>query len=294
MWGNAHLSMYRKDLKTVDHDVFKKSTSRDLGDVFQSMFTEDNQALLVMNNSDKIEVFNLTSLSSIQTINDVKSPRYVVKSNNKYYVSSIYNNGVSVYSSSFQFLKKIPIPGWTEQMDLDGNMILVCSPNTKYVYVINAATDELKDSIDIGFGSSEIIKDKNQNHWVSCSGKSSLGINPALICIENSSNVILKNLPLSKSCGSLCLNTSKDSVVCLQDGVFKLLISAATFPATPIIPESSGNFYGLGVDPDNGEIYISDAVDYVQKSVIYIYSSDGTKRIHSFDGGIITGRFSFY
>ena len=23
MWGNAHLSMYRKDLKTVDHDVFK-------------------------------------------------------------------------------------------------------------------------------------------------------------------------------------------------------------------------------------------------------------------------------
>ncbi len=294
MWGNAHMGMYRKDLKSTTYDLFKKITTKDLGDVFQSMYLENDKAILVVNNSDKLEIIDVKNLSSIKTVHDVKSPRYLIKAKNNYYVSSIYNKGVSVYDENFNFQKKIAIPNWTEQMCVDGNKLLVCSPDSKNLYIINTETNQLVDSMDIGFGSSEIITDKNSNHWINCAGKISASISPSLLCIENSSLNIIKQITLTKSCGSLCFNSAKDSLLCLQDGVYKFSIQSTSFPTSPIIPESGANFYGLGVDPFNSEIYVSDAVDFVQKSIIKRYSSDGKNLIHTFDGGIITGRFVFY
>ena len=69
-------------------------------------------------------------------------------------------------------------------------------------------------------------------------------------------------------------------------------IVATTIPTNPFIAQSGVNFYGLGIDPATNEIYVSDAIDYVQKGVIYRYQSNGTL-INTFRAGITPGDFYF-
>ncbi len=49
-------------------------------------------------------------------------------------------------------------------------------------------------------------------------------------------------------------------------------------------------YYGLTVNPDNGEVYIADAIDYQQQGMMYRYSPQG-KLIDEFYVGIIPGAF---
>ena len=49
-------------------------------------------------------------------------------------------------------------------------------------------------------------------------------------------------------------------------------------------------FYGLTINPVNGEIYVSDAVDYVQSGTVLRYSQDG-ELLDTFNVGINPGSF---
>jgi hypothetical protein len=68
--------------------------------------------------------------------------------------------------------------------------------------------------------------------------------------------------------------------------------SDTVLPAAPMIASNSWNVYGLNADPSNGDIYISDALDYQQASSIMRYSQSGTLIDH-FYAGIITNGFIF-
>jgi len=52
-------------------------------------------------------------------------------------------------------------------------------------------------------------------------------------------------------------------------------ISDTTLPSTPFINGNGKLFYTLSVDASNGEIYVSDAIDYLQRGSIYRYSASG-------------------
>ena len=69
-------------------------------------------------------------------------------------------------------------------------------------------------------------------------------------------------------------------------------INDQTLPTTAFIANNSNTFYGLGIDPVNQDVYVSDAIDYVQNGIIFRYSSSGSL-IHQFNSGIIPGAFLF-
>ena len=69
-------------------------------------------------------------------------------------------------------------------------------------------------------------------------------------------------------------------------------INSVNLPVSPVIAQKENLFYGLGIDPVNSDIYISDAVDYMQKGIVFHYKSDGTK-IDSFKTDIIPSYFKF-
>ena len=64
------------------------------------------------------------------------------------------------------------------------------------------------------------------------------------------------------------------------------------FPGGAFIEKGSKNFYGMGVDPNTGKIYASDALDYVQRSNIYVYDNNGTQ-VTVFKAGINANGFYF-
>ena len=69
-------------------------------------------------------------------------------------------------------------------------------------------------------------------------------------------------------------------------------INSTSLPLTPIINNSSNTFYGLGIEPYSNDIYVADAIDYVQSGIIFRYSKTGSL-IHQFNVGIIPGNFLF-
>lgn len=48
--------------------------------------------------------------------------------------------------------------------------------------------------------------------------------------------------------------------------------------------------YGLTVDPDNGDVYVADAIDYQQQGIVYRYTADGDA-VDEFYAGVTPGAF---
>jgi len=62
------------------------------------------------------------------------------------------------------------------------------------------------------------------------------------------------------------------------------------FISSPYDENSWGGFYGLEVDPVTSDIYVSDAIDFTQRGVVYRFQSNGVP-IDTFQAGIVPGAF---
>ena len=69
-------------------------------------------------------------------------------------------------------------------------------------------------------------------------------------------------------------------------------IDEDNLPLNNFIANDGKMFYGLGIDPQNSTIYVSDAVDYTQQGYVFRYQLNGSA-IDSFKVGIIPGYFCF-
>ena len=69
-------------------------------------------------------------------------------------------------------------------------------------------------------------------------------------------------------------------------------VNDESLPVTPFLPTKGTIYYGLTVSPYNGDVYVADAIDYVQMGKIYRYSAVGDS-IDEFYAGIIPGAFAW-
>lgn len=295
--GNANVSLYDATTGTLIEDFYSQQNNNAvLGDICQSMTKYNNNYYLVVNNSHKIEVTSAYNLKKTATITGLNSPRYILPiTYNKAYVSDLYSNTIQVIDLNTNAITgSIPSYSNTEEMALIYNKAFVTSGSTNYCYVINAITDVVTDSINVGKGASSIIIDKNSKVWVLSSGSSTASqvgklvrINPVTLQIELSLNFMSNDSP-----NQLCINKTRDTLYYLNKGICQFPIVNGTLPASPIVNQGSKIYYGLGVNPVDYNIYVSDAIDYVQKSIIEIYSVNGNFKT-SFHAGYISNGFVF-
>lgn len=297
--GNASLTFYDFKANTLTDDVFYTANGRHLGDVLQSMTIYNRDAFLVVNNSKKIEIIDGVSFKSKGTITGFSSPRYLLMvSGSKAYVSDLYDNHIAVVDMSTKSItKKIQCIGATEQMLMINNKVYVCNTLQKSLYIVDATTDVLTDSIQLSYGPNSLVVDKNYKLWVLCSGDKSNGINSGLFRINpftDSVELAFKNIYPAGIFGAskLSINSAKDQLFWLNGDVQSIKITDTVIPSLPFIHSFNNVFYGIGIDPRTGEIYVSDAIDFVQKSTIYKYSASGETK-GFFKGGIITSGFYF-
>ena len=69
-------------------------------------------------------------------------------------------------------------------------------------------------------------------------------------------------------------------------------IESDFLPEKPFLEDKGTLYYGLTVCPNTSDVYVADAIDYVQQGKIYRYDASGYL-ISEFYAGIIPGAFSW-
>lgn len=295
--NNASVSLYDIGSGNVVSNIYaSQNNSAVLGDVCQSMGRINNNYYLVINNSGKIVVVNPDNFKLKTTISGFTSPRFILPvTYQKAYVSDFSSNQVSILDLNTNAKTgTINCPGWTEQMALIYNKAFVTNMKRNYTYVINTISDQVTDSVNVGINSGSIVIDKNSKLWVLSGGDKTINIagklsriNPATLQVEQSFSFASSDSP-----GNLCINAGRDTLYFLNTHVYRMAVSAPALPAAPFVTNNSNTFYGLAVNDKDYTVYVSDAIDYIQKSTIMVYDANGQLKA-SFKAGINASGFYF-
>jgi DNA-binding beta-propeller fold protein YncE len=298
MGGNGSLSFYSYDSLKMYNDLFVNANGRPLGDVPNSMAISGERMYIVVNNSGKIEVVDKNTLESVNTISGLKAPRNIaILSSSKAYVSSIYSDSVTILNLSDNTVSGyINIRRSSEAIAVIRNKAFISNwVGGNELMVINIETDNLTDSIVVGKEPESMVIDKDKTLWVLCNGGWKREFYAELIAVNTASNMIERKLTFPSKLSSpncLQIDGNGSTLYYLETGVRKLKTDASSIPVSPFIPESGHYFYKLGINPVNGDVLLTDAVDFQQKGHLLIYKNNGTL-VSDYKTDIIPGMMYF-
>ena len=304
MYGNASLSYYDPESRTVENEIFARANGMKLGDVAQSMIVRDSIGWVVVNNSGVIYAINTRTFKEVGRITGFTSPRYIhFLSDEKAYVTQLWDPRIYIINP-----RKFEITGYvetdmdfkngsTEQMVQYGKYVFTnCWAYQNRILVIDSEKDEVCDEIRVGIQPTSLIIDKNNKIWTVTDGGyegSPYGHEaPALYRIDAATRRIEKKFRfnVADSPSEITLNGTRDTLYLIKNDIWRMPVDAERFPLRPFIPFKNTIFYGLAVDPETSEVYVADAIDYVQPGVVLRYSPQG-KLTDQFKVGIIPGAF---
>lgn len=287
--ANASLGLWDADAKNFIEDVYKAGNGSGCGDVLQSITKQGGNYYLIMNNSAKVIVCD-GSFKKTGEVNGLTSPRYLqIVSPAKAYVSDLYANAISILDlNTATKTGSIAIRAWTERMAMIYNKVFVTTVNSAYLYVINTITDKVEDSVLVGENASGCAIDKEAKLWVLLRAKSGATASK-LVRVNALNNKVDKEISIEGDASNLQINAQGSELYFINAGVQKLDIKTE---AAQQVVHGKGNYYGLGISPKTGTIYLSDAKDYTQRSEVSVYSADGTE-LTTFRAGVNCNGFYF-
>ncbi|HKR06052.1 MAG TPA: YncE family protein [Bacteroidia bacterium] len=293
--GDGSVTFFRKSTHEVVQDIFKLINSRPLGDVVQSMTLSGDNGYIVVNNSHTVEVVNKNNFLSLGTINGFAGPRFLLPiSSSKAYVSDWFDNNIKVVDlNSLAITGNIPTGNGPEQMALINNKVFVVNIGgygiDSTVTVIDANMNTVITTIQTSLNPNSVVIDANGKIWVLCNGwyggdfqgGTSDDVAGALIEINPETYSIEKTLMMGQFDHPFRLTINKDKNVLYYlmgvsgfDGsIYKFHINSSALPSTPLVVK---NFYGLGIDPANQDLYGAYSPVFGQSGYMFRYANNGT------------------
>lgn len=312
-YGNASLSYYDPETGEVLNEIFFNTNALPLGDVAHSMTIHDSLAYVVMNNSGKIHVIDIRTFRYVGKITGLTSPRYIhFISDTKAYVTDLYARSIAVINPlTLELTGSIDVGNHeadfyqhsTEQMvQLDRYVYTNCWSYDNQVLVIDSESDRVVDSIAVVKQPNSMVLDRYNTLWVLSDGGfegSPYGSElPGLMKIEagaTEAELVHTFLP-GELPSALRINGSGDTLCFLNGDIWRMPVSEAAVPEVfityPKEGDRLGGFYGMDVDPVRSELYVTDAIDFVQRGMVYRFSSAGLL-LDSFQAGIVPASFCF-
>lgn len=306
MFGNASLTYYDKKADTLSRQVFLDANGVPLGDVAQSMLMHDGLLWISVNNSGKIMIINPDNFLYHGKITGLVSPRFILPvAPDEIWVSDLYAGHISVFHShNLEKKREIPLNGDgtpvhnAEQMCIWGDT-LVCNSwsNDQFIFMIDRETYTVVDSMQTGIQPKKICLDKNGKLWVLTDGGydgAPIGHEaPALSRIDLSRKTIECHIPIDEDSevADMQMNATGDTLYLVAGEVYRIPTEACSL-GEAFIPAMNHNYYSIGIDPDNSDIYLGDAGNFVDPGMMYRYSPQAVL-VDSFECGIIPSDILF-
>lgn len=303
--GTGTVTFISEDLSVVNNGIYKMTNDEDLGNVVQSIGFTENEAFIVANVSNKINVVNRYTFEKIASITDgLNNPRYFIEANGKGYVT----NWGDTADETDDFVAIINLQNYTVEGTISvilGPEAILAKDNTVYVAhqgawgqnnkvsVINTSSNELIKTLTVGDVPNSMQLDASGNLWVLASGKPAYtGDETAgvLTKINTVTNEVDNNIQFETTQHPSSLNLDGGILYYrLGDTVFEQSLSATSLNMETVLEGVS--FYTMVVN--NGRLYGTDAGDYASNGTLTVYDLNTELTIKALTVGIIPGGIYF-
>lgn len=294
-WGYGTVDFINLEEQTVASRIYEEANGELLGNVLQSGTYFMGTLYLVVNNSQKVVAVAPQDFRQVGEIEGLLSPRYFLGiSEEKAYITDLYAKAIHIINpSTFEKTGEINAPGWTEHMLLTGNIAIVASLETNELLFIHTDTDTMEKTLALAGPPNSLQLDQHNRLWVLTGTSNNQQAQLYRFDLDKLEQPKTWTFEPSDSWpGHLRLNSSKDTLYYLHDGVYQMSIEAENLPTSPLIEETKATlYYGLEISPE-GDLWLADALDYVQQGWARQYSAKGVA-IDSFRVGVIPNSFLF-
>jgi hypothetical protein len=301
--NNGSISYLDPEYSFIQHWVFEVANDRVLGDVVQSMsIMNDTLGIIVVNGSSKIELVNLHTFKCLAAPIPVNYPRYFMPvSETKGYLTGGNMQGyVYIFDAvNLEITDSIQVGSGPETMVTYPDYLMVANSGgwgvDSTISVIDMATDQVVDTIHTSKVPVDMVKDATGNLWVYCKGFAEYDPNPPYTMLSETDAVIQKFDPENRdvvlwqatvgkagdyiALPKIAASPGGDYIYYLRpNGVFRISVSSPEISLTPFI---SGSFYGMEVNPSDGNIFVFSSASFTTHSTLYIYSPLGVALANS-------------
>ena len=305
MYGNASLSFYLPSSGELQNEVFARANGMKLGDVAQSMTLHNGVGWIAVNNSHVVFAVDPDTFREVGRITNLTSPRYIhFVSDEKAYVTQIWDNRIFIVNPKrYEITGYIECPdmtaesGSTEQMVQYGKYVFVnCWSYQNRILKIDTETDRVVGQLTVGIQPASLAMDRNNKLWTVTDGGyegSPYGYEaPSLYRIDAETFSVEKQFRFRKgdSPSEMQLNGTRDTLYWIDRDVWRMPVAGEQLPVRPFLEYRETKYYGLTVDPTNGDVYVADAIDYQQQGVVYRYTAKG-EPVDEFHVGVAPGAF---
>lgn len=292
---------------------------KELGDVGNDIQVYGDKVYAVINCSNKVEVMDKHTAKRLKVI-PVPNCRYVVFDKDKAYVSSyagpvgvdpnaIAGFVVEIDTLTLETKRQVAVGYQPEEMVITDNKLYVANSGgyrvPKYdttVSVIDLDSFKEIKKIDVAINLHRMAIDKKGRIYVSSRGDY-YTIPSNTYMIDSKTDKVIR--PLGFGASEFCM--SGDSLYYYSTewsyitGSNKITFGIydteqERIVTDQIIKDGTDKYimipYGLAVNPENKDIYISDAQNYIVSGYIYCYSKEGSLKWRVL-GGNIPGHFAF-
>jgi hypothetical protein len=268
--GNAGISTYDPLLKQARQQAFEAANGGlPLGDVAQSMAAYGGQWYVALNGSSALVALDSVSLVEKTRLRGIGTPAAMALARGKAYLTDVYQNKlrrIDLAKLSLDTVVSLPVPG--KNVQALGEKLAV---GTSGGIVILDQTSLQKDTLLVTSGPvSSLAVSGKREIWALTDGSPQ----DSLLGWQGATWQKAGGYGLGKNSGFLRSTTAGDSLYWLQESQVWCVDIANGKPdkcfASPLQTP-----YGFNLDPYRGELYLCDALDFNQASVIYRMSRSG-------------------
>lgn len=300
--GSGTITFISEDYSTVEQNIFKTVNGKDLGNIVQSMGFQDENAYIVVNNSQKIEVVNRYTFESVDSITTgINNPRYFLGADNtKGYVTNWgdpndnTDDFVAVVDlRTNEVSTTISVSFGPERMVAYGGKVYVAHQGgygqNNLITVISG--NAVETTITVGDVPNSMVVSGN-SLFVLCGG------NPSYTGNETAGTLVRIDLLNGQVSNTYNLTTTQHPTSLTIDGtnlyysldgkIYKVNSTSVSLPGNEI---ASGFFYAL--EANNGKLYATDAGDYASKGTMKVFDLSTNMEIQEFQTGIVPGGIYF-
>lgn len=275
---------------------------KELGDVGNDLGIYGGKLYAVINCSHYVEVMDVSTAKHVGSI-DILNARYIAFNDGKAYVSSYAGpvqidpdarpgKVVEIDTVSLQVTREVVVGYQPEEIVITGGKLYVANSGgyrfpdyDTTISVIDLETFEVTDTIEVAINLHRMAMDRFGRIYVSSRGNY-YDVGGDVYVIDSKTDKVIGNLGIAAS--EMCV--SGDSIYMTSvEWNYTTNSNTVSYTLYDVTREEvvSHNFiadgtdkqiqipYGIAVNPETKEIFISDAKDYVTPGTLYCFSPDG-------------------